>query len=329
MQILSEIQSLTQMLFSYPFAMNLITLIEIILFFSPSPTISQISYFLPSNTVFKRKHVQRFLSSFNENIFHVMFSLAWMVIGKPEQIVISIDWTKIQKRYLFLASISAQSRTLPIAFILTDRKTVLDRLRLIDILSKIIPPYLYTIIIADGEFSSPVFMAYISKHGFHYAMRARRSTLFNGMPLKNYSLTSDIKDIGFGNYTSSGLRTRIIINKHKDEVYYLVSDLEYESKEVVGIYKQRFWIEETFRDFKSGMGFGKYSNEQKTERLFGLLCVYSLTYMVMYKEEKYVFKEPGISFYRHFKTTMKDKVARAVFLSELAALRKVSRRKIN
>jgi len=114
-------------------------------------------------------------------------------------------------------------------------------------------------------------MAYISKHGFHYAMRARRSTLFNGMPLKNYSLTSDIKD----------------------------------------------------------MGFGKYSNEQKIERLFGLLCVYSLTYMVMYKEEKHVFKEPGISFYRHFKTTMKDKVARAVFLSELAALRKVSRRKIN
>ena len=146
--------------------------------------------------------------------------------------------------------------------------------------------------------------------GFHYAMRARRSTLFNGMPLKNYSLTSDVKDIGFGNYTSSGLRTRIIINKHKDEVYYLVSDLEYESKEVVGIYKQRFWIEETFRDFKSGMGFGKYSNEQKTERLFGLLCVYSLTYMVMYKEEKHVFKEPGIFFYTHFKTTMKDKVTR-------------------
>jgi len=36
--------SIMQMLFSYPFAMNLITLIEIILFFSPSSTISQISY---------------------------------------------------------------------------------------------------------------------------------------------------------------------------------------------------------------------------------------------------------------------------------------------
>ncbi|MGB9693852.1 MAG: hypothetical protein ACPLYF_03315 [Fervidobacterium sp.] len=127
-----------------------------------------------------------------------MFSVAWKVVGKPEHIVISIDWTKIQNRYLFLASISAQSRTLPIAFILTDRKTVLDRLRLIDILSRIIPAHLYTIIIADGEFSSPTFMAYISKHGFHYAIRARRSTLFNGTPLKNYSLTSEIEDLWFG-----------------------------------------------------------------------------------------------------------------------------------
>jgi len=40
--------------------------------------------------------------------------------------------------------------------------------------------------------------------------------------------------MGFGNYTSSGLMARII---HKDEIYYLVSDLEYESKEVVGVYK--------------------------------------------------------------------------------------------
>ncbi|MGC9124057.1 MAG: transposase, partial [Thermoplasmata archaeon] len=288
----------------------------------------QIAHFLPSNTWYKRKHIQRFLSSFNERIFHVMFSVAWKVVGKPEHIVISIDWTKIQNRYLFLASISAQSRTLPIAVILTDRKTVLDRLRLIDILSRIIPAHLYTIIIADGEFSSPTFMAYISKHGFHYAMR-RRSTLFNGTPLKNYSLTSEIEDLWFGNYTSSGLRTRVIINKHKDEVYYLVSDLEYGSGVIVEIYKQRFWIEETFRDFKSGMGFGKYSDEQNIERLFGLLCVYSLSYMVMYKEEKHVFKEPEISFYTHFKMTMKDRIIQVVFLSELIALRKASRRKVN
>ncbi|MGC9213445.1 MAG: hypothetical protein ACP5F2_08310, partial [Athalassotoga sp.] len=63
--------------------------------------------------------------------------------------------------------------------------------------------------------------------------------------------------------------------------------------------------------------------------LFGLLCVYSLSYMVMYKEEKHVFKEPEISFYTHFKMTMKDRIIQVVFLSELIALRKASRRKVN
>jgi hypothetical protein len=130
-------------------------------------------------------------------------------------------------------------------------------------------------------------MDYVSKHGFHYAMRAKRSTLFNGILLKNYSLTSEMKDLWFGNYTSSNLRARVIINKHKDEIYYLVSDLEYESGVIVEIYKQRFWIEETFRDFKSGMGFGKYLDEQNIERLFGLLCVYSLSYMVMYEKSMF------------------------------------------
>ncbi len=48
------------------------------------------------------------------------------------------------------------------------------------------------------------------------------------MPLKNYSLTSEIKDMmRFGNHTLFGLKARIMINKHKDEVYYLVSDLEH------------------------------------------------------------------------------------------------------
>jgi len=90
-----------------------------------------------------------------------------MVVVKHEHIVIyRLD--KNTKEIFFLASISAQSRTLPITFILTDKKTVLDRLRLIDILSRIIPSHLYTVIIADGKFSSPVFMAYISRHGFHF-----------------------------------------------------------------------------------------------------------------------------------------------------------------
>ncbi len=59
------------------------------------------------------------------------------------------------------------------------------------------------------------------------------------------------------------------------------------------------------------------------------LSVYSLYYMVMYKAEKHVFKESGISFYMHFRMMMKDKMIQTVFLSELIELKKLSRERVN
>ncbi|MGC8612564.1 MAG: hypothetical protein ACP5LR_08815, partial [Athalassotoga sp.] len=60
-----------------------------------------------------------------------MFLIVWESAGKPDTFLVAIDWTIIQKRYLFMASIPSMERTLPIAFILTDRKVVRDRLALV------------------------------------------------------------------------------------------------------------------------------------------------------------------------------------------------------
>ncbi len=78
-----------------------------ILFFNLSPRIRQLALFFPSNTSFKhrRKRVQRFLSSFNDKIFKVLFHIALSVSGNNDSILIAIDWTQIQKRYLFTAAI--------------------------------------------------------------------------------------------------------------------------------------------------------------------------------------------------------------------------------
>ncbi|WP_036225665.1 hypothetical protein, partial [Mesoaciditoga lauensis] len=67
MRILTEIISLTQVLFSLSFSKNLFILIIEILFFHPKPRIRQLALFFPSNTTVKHtiKHIQRFLSSFN------------------------------------------------------------------------------------------------------------------------------------------------------------------------------------------------------------------------------------------------------------------------
>ncbi len=75
MRILTEITSLTQALFSLSFSRNIVVLIMEILIFNLRPRIRQLALFFPCDTSFKhrRKRVQRFLSSFNDKMFKVLF----------------------------------------------------------------------------------------------------------------------------------------------------------------------------------------------------------------------------------------------------------------
>jgi hypothetical protein len=104
---------------------------------------------------------------------------------------------------------------------------------------------------------------------------------------------------------------------HNKEKYYLVADLNYSPLYIVNTYKKRFFIEETFRDYKSGMGFEKYSNGINEKRLLALLCTYTLAYMFMYEMSKDVVKDKRYSFYTKFKNETIYKIARNVFFELL------------
>ena len=330
MRILTEITSLTQVLFSLSFSRNIAILIMEILFFNLRPRIRQLALFFPSNTSFKhrRKRVQRFLSSFNDKIFKVLFHIALSVLGNNDSILIAIDWTQIQKRYLFTAAIVLKDRTLPIAFLLRDRKRVIDRIKMIDLLRGIIPSHIQVTVIADGEFCSPAFLDYIHRNGYHYIVRMKKSMLFNGKKIGSYSIRTDtngLYDFGFGKYTSMSMNARVVANTHNKQVYYLVTDLNYLSSFIVDTYRKRFLIEETFRDYKSGMGFGKYSNGMNEKRLLALLSIYTLSYMSMYEMTKGIVKDGRYSFYTRFRNKMIYTMGKDIFFENLNNL-KVSHR---
>jgi len=111
------------------FCRNLLSCILTVMVFNLEPTISRIALFLPVNAELRhrRKHLQRFLLMLDERIFKVLFKLVLHVLGKPSRIVVAIDWTQIGKRYLFLAAITIDGRTLPIAFLLRENKSVQDK----------------------------------------------------------------------------------------------------------------------------------------------------------------------------------------------------------
>ncbi|WP_456399491.1 transposase, partial [Mesoaciditoga sp.] len=182
----------------------LLSFIEM-LFFHSKPRIRQLALFFPSNTTAKHtiKHIQRFLSSFNDKIFKVLFRIALSVSGNNDSILIDIDWTQIQKRYLFTAALVVRNRTLPIAFLLRERKRAIDRVKMIDLLKSIIPSHVEVTIVADGEFCSPAFLDYIHRNGYHYIVRMRKNMLFDGKRISSYSISeNDYHDFGFGKYSS-------------------------------------------------------------------------------------------------------------------------------
>ncbi len=255
------------------FCRNLLSCILTVMVFNLEPTISRIALFLPVNAELRhrRKHLQRFLLMLDERIFKVLFKLVLHVLGKPSRIVVAIDWTQIGKRYLFLAAITIDGRTLPIAFLLRENKSVQDKKEMVSLIGRVISDPVEVTIVADGEFFSPKFLDCVKRSGFHYVIRTRKNVLFNGTALVKYS--DSTKDLWFGKYTSSGYCARVIINRRGKDSYFLVTDLRYSEETILEIYLKRFWIEETFRDYKTYMGFGKYSKSQSIDRLFGLAVI--------------------------------------------------------
>ena len=207
--------------------------------FNLEPTISRIALFLPVNSEFVhvRKHLQRFLLRLDERIFKVLFKLVLHVLGKPSRIVVAIDWTQIGKRYLFMAAITIDGRTLPIAFLLRENKSVKDKSEMVSLIGRVINDPVEVTIVADGEFFSPKFLDCVKRRGFHYVIRIRKKILFNRIPLVKYS------------------------------------------------------------DSTKDLWFGKYSKAQSIDRLFGLLAIYSFSYVFIITRVRALFEtklSPGL-----------------------------------
>ncbi len=111
-----------------------------------------------------------------------------------------------------MASMVARTRTLPIAYILTKRKTIKDRIKLLEILKDIMAQYMDVTIIADGEFCSPAFLNQVKEYGFHYIVRTKKNILFNGKRLNLHPISFrsyGVYDFSFGKYTSVEMNTRV------------------------------------------------------------------------------------------------------------------------
>lgn len=272
-------------------------------FFNSSFTLWDIASGLSGDTSTKHKHKRLiyFLDSlivdiqFWKSVLLTVFSLPGFKWKKRKILTLALDATTLKDDYWMLAiTISYNGRGIPILIKIWKgvnisydywgrvEETLRD-------LKKIIPPIFKYEILADRGFQGDVLFSLCDKLEMPYIIRVNDCYKVQESSGKTYiqlSLFKDgfypIKYFGQNNKTKGMNLVVNTDNTHPDTPrWYLATNIKSTQVEIVGKYKQRFWIEESFKDLKSKLHWEKYTKKiPEKERLPKCIAISSLSYCI-------------------------------------------------
>ena len=211
------------------------------------------------------------------------------LLGLEGSLKIAIDRTNWQfgakNLNFFVAAIVYGNISIPIAWLLLDKKgnsSTLERINLTERILKILPKEKIEIILADREFIGEEWLEYLSSARLPFAIRVKKNERIihkNGGRMQLCKFFANIK-LG----ASKTLETKIYNRKISVKITCLQLDREQlfiASNAVVGVnallvYKQRWSIERSFKSLKTS-GFNiedtHITDLKKLEKLFAILSV--------------------------------------------------------
>jgi hypothetical protein len=217
--------------------------------------------------------------------------VAWAVQGM-EEVIIALDWTYLGDYVMLAASAVVGRRAVPLAWTVMykgrfekDRKSRNDveeklLLRLREALGG--HPW---VMVADRGFARADLVAKLSGWGVRFVIRACGGTWVEGSGLRGVldNVPRPARRIRRYEQVLYHRTRRVpvsLVVSHAEpapEPWYLVTNVE-GLKEVVALYHKRMWIEEGFRDLKSGLGLKKLwlATTARIERLFIIAAVVML-----------------------------------------------------
>lgn len=272
-------------------------------FFNTSFALWDIASGLSGETSTKHKHKRLiyFLDSFTvdikfwKSVLLTVFSLPGFKWKRRKILTLALDATTLKDDYWMLAiTISYNGRGIPI-LIKTWKgvnvnydywSRVEETLR---DLKMIIPPKFKYEILADRGFQGDVLFSLCDKLDMPYIIRVNDCYKVQKTGTKTYIQLSLFKD-GFypieyfgQNNKTKGMNLVVNTENNNDEInkWYLATNIKSSENEIVGKYKQRFWIEETFKDLKSKLHWEKYTKKiPENERLPKCIAISSLSYCI-------------------------------------------------
>jgi hypothetical protein len=186
-------------------------------------------------------------------------------IKAKDSLEIIIDWTSVHPFQVLSALMPVEGRAVPVlqwAIEKTKLKAYQNTFEMLFIASlrRCLPKKWKGIILADRGFQRADFLNYLKCLGFHFVVRVKgdawvESGRYKGK-LKDYPLSVGqcfkLRDVTY--HKTKRYQMKLVLNcariERKVSSWMLATDLGLSARQIVNLYRRRFWCEESFRDQK-------------------------------------------------------------------------------
>ena len=221
---------------------------------------------------------------------------------RKKPLVIALDWTDIRGLTTLLAAAVVKGRCVPLVWASCHKhvwqghksRNGFEEALLLT-LRAMIPRRVVVIILADRGFGRTELGRFCQNQGFHYVIRIQPKVQISVGSQKvrldlypvNRGVCRLLKDVLYRH--DDPLRQHVVmcwkkgLPKHRDECWYLMSDLHRRADELVSLYAKRMRIEQFFRDLKSKRNGWSLRDTGVTrpDRLDRLILILALAYLLL------------------------------------------------
>lgn len=215
---------------------------------------------------------------------------------KPKQhLQIIIDWTSVWPYQVLEALVPVEGRAVPVLSLAVHRsdlacnQNTLEQL-FISSLRRVAPRSWRVVIVADRGFGRTELMRFIREQGLSFVIRVKgdawiKRGRFVGK-LRDYPLSVGqcFKLVDVIYHKTKQYPLKVVLNcakvKGKASSWLLATNLGLSARQIVSIYTERFWCEESFRDQKQEFELERVRVE-KASRLENLLLALAIVLMIL------------------------------------------------
>ena len=246
------------------------------------------------------KQIDRLLSNKGISVWDLSEPWVNYVLADHKEIMVALDWTSFfddEQSMLSLNIVTGKGLATPLLWKSVDKKQLKhNRARyedqLLSRLKTVLPTGVTVTLLADRGFADQKFFRFLDEElGFKYIIRIKSNTTIIHKKIKNKAanwLKPNGRSLGlkkaFITLTEYPIKQFVAVkDKGMKAAWFLVSNTDLKTSEIINSYSKRWKIEPFFRDLKDGrFGMGLEQTHIKScERRDRLMLVLALSYLLL------------------------------------------------